>query len=80
MACEVDKERTAEMETQEMSHKPVFGGNMRGHWDRNGKCLNLKKTYMKNETGDALALLIVMFYLSTLSLHNKIKFKWFKRR
>lgn len=45
-----------------------FVGNMQEHWDR--KYLNLKKMYMEDETGDALALLIVMFYLSTLSLHN----------
>lgn len=75
MACEAFKKWTVEMETQEVSHKPVFG--LRGLWERNGKCL---KTYMKDETGDTLALLIVMFYLSTLSLHNKIKFKQFKRR
>lgn len=30
---------------------------------------------MKDETGDALALLIVMFYLSTLSLRTEIKFQ-----
>lgn len=28
------------------------------------------KSYTNDETGDALALLIVMFYFSTLSLHN----------
>lgn len=67
--------RWFEMEKQEMSHtcETCFGGKTRGHRDR--KYQNRKKTYMKDKTGDALALLIVMLYLSTLSLHNKMKFK-----
>lgn len=60
MACEEDKKRIVEVETQETSRK--------GHWDRNGK--KKVQIQMKDETGDALALLIVMFNLSTLSLHN----------
>lgn len=78
MVCEVDKKWTVEMETQEMPHKPVLVVTCE---DIGMEIENiLKKTYMKDETGDALALLIVMFYLSTLSLHNKIKFKRFKRK
>lgn len=36
--------------------------------------------YEENETGDALASLIVMFYFSTLSLLNKMKFKRYNKQ
>lgn len=39
------------------------------------------KTYTKDETGDALALLIVMFYLSNFCHYiRKLKSSRFKRR
>lgn len=61
MACEADLTWTAETKTEETPPKPVSVVTC-----EDIETENLKRV-TKDETGDALALLIVMFSLSTLS-------------